>query len=699
MKNLERSYPGDMQEFKSEIERALAGQDGTTEVDYEKETVTWSSSKGATIVFRHANHKVHITAKEGLCRVYLNACTFLQAASQGSTDSAMERGSTRAATSIRLGGTNGYASSRAPSQVYAPPGARSAAGFSKPMSLAGGNSTVPGRSATAKSADKPKVPYTRVVSIDFVGETSGEMDLKIGDMIEVVEDDDGDAFDRWVMGKNLKTQVLGWIPLSHTRGVDQAVEVHLHLELSCLILLATSSAAAEEHVAHRSFKMILCSPEHAFKQGVRRHFHAKKILVKELIRSYGTFFIGVQDRCMYSHTFHFSGSEPFTTGCTAVVQVKVFGRSLGEGDVLMDISVGQQLLREIMVRYDHKNLDELDVLVPGGPLAVAEEEFQTPSRRNTTVEVMAEAVHKRFVSGLKQHLAEELARGKTLGSISKVEVVVKESDVAFAGFGEELDATSLSECLLLPGGHCCTSMTSMRYRSVSNVSADVDSKGAQGEAAAQLSVWGEFLFQDVTEHLADTGTISEPLLSVVRHVIWPLLNKHQRPQNANAKSSNEDEWIACLGLTLCLALFRVLTSAAGPDVFVEVGCACRRLHPPKAIANADAEDCAEFEFEVLPSDPHDMGPVLEVLHLEAEAGGALRLLPLLAECSSACGRVSAARTSNVKLRYTQIPGSQRVANQCCDCRPSAILCPKPFFGGPPCPPSLPTNLAVTTWYW
>ena len=36
------------------------------------------------------------------------------------------------------------------------------------------------------------------------------------------------------------------------------------------------------------------------------------------------------------------------------------GRSLGEGDVLMDISVGQQLLREIMVRYDHKNLDELD---------------------------------------------------------------------------------------------------------------------------------------------------------------------------------------------------------------------------------------------------------------------------------------------------------------------------------------------------
>ena len=60
-------------------------------------------------------------------------------------------------------------------------------------------------------------------------------------------------------------------------------------------------------------------------------------------------------------------------------------------------------------------------------LAVAEEEFQKPLRRNTTVEVMAEAtkscpspggpsdlklvdwkaVHRRFVSGLKQHLAGE----------------------------------------------------------------------------------------------------------------------------------------------------------------------------------------------------------------------------------------------------------------------------------------------------
>ncbi|CAE7217642.1 unnamed protein product, partial [Symbiodinium natans] len=212
--------------------------------------------------------------------------------------------------------------------------------------------------------------------------------------------------------------------------------------------------------------------------GARRFSSAnvKPLTGRAQNRSCGTFFIGVQDRCMYSHTFHFSGSEPFTTGCTAVVQVKVFGRSLGEGDVLMDISVGQQLLREIMMRYDHKNLDML-------------EEFQNP-RRNTTVEVMAEAVHRQFLSGLKQHLAEEAAQGKALGSISKVEVVVKESDVAFAGFAADVDVTSL-------GPEC---MTSVRYRSLSNVSeADADSKG---EAAAQLSVWGERLLAEARSSTA-----------------------------------------------------------------------------------------------------------------------------------------------------------------------------------------------------
>ncbi|CAJ1396356.1 unnamed protein product [Effrenium voratum] len=131
------------------------------------------------------------------------------------------------------------------------------------------------------------------------------------------------------------------------------------------------------------------------------------------------FCIGVQDRCMYSHTFHFRGVEPFTTGCTAVVEVKIFGRSLTEDQVLLDICAAQKLLRRIMERYDHQNLDRL-------------EEFLS---RNTTVEVMAQAIHDHFLDGLQQlHLAERGKGEAGLGHLSRVEVLVKESDVAFAGY-------------------------------------------------------------------------------------------------------------------------------------------------------------------------------------------------------------------------------------------------------------------------
>ncbi|CAK0796648.1 unnamed protein product [Prorocentrum cordatum] len=127
---------------------------------------------------------------------------------------------------------------------------------------------------------------------------------------------------------------------------------------------------------------------------------------------------------MYSHTFRFGGKEPFTTGCTAVVQVRVHGRELGVDSVLLDISEAQRLLRGAMAAYDHKNLDEL-------------EEFQSP-RRNTTVEVVAHAVFKRMYEGLKEHHDDLMSfDGVGLSAVTKMEVSVQESDVAFAGYFEE----------------------------------------------------------------------------------------------------------------------------------------------------------------------------------------------------------------------------------------------------------------------
>mmetsp|Transcript_84055 Transcript_84055/g.213978 ORF Transcript_84055/g.213978 Transcript_84055/m.213978 type:complete len:210 (-) Transcript_84055:185-814(-) len=139
----------------------------------------------------------------------------------------------------------------------------------------------------------------------------------------------------------------------------------------------------------------------------------------------GGYFIGVTDRCMYSHTFHFAGAEPFTTGCTAVVEAKFYGNTLTPDDMLMDISLAQGLLRSAMGRYDHKNLDTL-------------REFQEP-RRNTTVEVVAQAVCKHLLQGLQDHRrASGMYSSSWLSNLTKIEVSVKESDVACAGFFQDI---------------------------------------------------------------------------------------------------------------------------------------------------------------------------------------------------------------------------------------------------------------------
>eukprot|EP00434_Breviolum_minutum_P002223 symbB.v1.2.001957.t1/scaffold84.1/size341116/3 len=80
-----------------------------------------------------------------------------------------------------------------------------------------------------------------------------------------------------------------------------------------------------------------------------------------------------------------------------------------------------------MARYDHQNLDLLA-------------EFQEPRRRNTTVEVMAEAIHQRLVDGLVEHHKECRKAGQEgLEHLSRLEVLIKESDVAFAGFARPLN--------------------------------------------------------------------------------------------------------------------------------------------------------------------------------------------------------------------------------------------------------------------
>jgi 6-pyruvoyl-tetrahydropterin synthase len=124
--------------------------------------------------------------------------------------------------------------------------------------------------------------------------------------------------------------------------------------------------------------------------------------------------VRVRDRCMYSHSLKFGDDAPFRTGCTAVVDATFTGPTLTADGVLVDITVAQAVLREVLAKYDHADLDN-------------EPDF---AGKNTTVEVVAAVVHAHFVASIKH-------RGWTGAPVTRFEIEVKESDVAAASYFTE----------------------------------------------------------------------------------------------------------------------------------------------------------------------------------------------------------------------------------------------------------------------
>mmetsp|Transcript_10027 Transcript_10027/g.29958 ORF Transcript_10027/g.29958 Transcript_10027/m.29958 type:complete len:187 (-) Transcript_10027:41-601(-) len=164
----------------------------------------------------------------------------------------------------------------------------------------------------------------------------------------------------------------------------------------------------------------------AFRTQVRQPLHPSCVRLRRRVHGLlaaGGFSVQVTDRCMYSHTLQFGNSEPFRTGCTAVVRAGLHGPDLGPDGVLVDIDVVRQLLREILAGYDHRDLG----LLP---------EF---AGLNTTVEVVARAVHGSLLAGLREHRKQTAAAGEpeSMGRITRLEVLVRESDIASAGYFEE----------------------------------------------------------------------------------------------------------------------------------------------------------------------------------------------------------------------------------------------------------------------
>lgn len=142
--------------------------------------------------------------------------------------------------------------------------------------------------------------------------------------------------------------------------------------------------------------------------------------------------VTVRDRCMYSHTLKFGDGDGFRTGCTAVVDAVFTGGALTDDGVLIDITVAQcvpraaprardlalrrrRALKDVLEAYDHRDLDAVD-------------DFRG---KNTTVEVVARGIFDRYVAAIK-------AMGSgACAPVSRLEITVKESDVASASYFEE----------------------------------------------------------------------------------------------------------------------------------------------------------------------------------------------------------------------------------------------------------------------
>lgn len=125
---------------------------------------------------------------------------------------------------------------------------------------------------------------------------------------------------------------------------------------------------------------------------------------------------------------------------------------------------------------------------------------------------------------------------------------------------------------------------------------------------------------------------------------WIAVGSSQRGDSVGGtvivRGSLGEECVASLRIALQQALAEILTSAAGPDLEVAVS-AGKWMVGPELRKSELSQGSMAFTFEALLGDPHDRSPVVELLRLEAESGGARRLLPLLANVVfSAVGHLS-----------------------------------------------------------
>ncbi len=124
------------------------------------------------------------------------------------------------------------------------------------------------------------------------------------------------------------------------------------------------------------------------------------------------FSLTVRDRMMVAHSLGdpFFGPAQQLHGATYVVEVTVRSTALDAHGVVADIGVVAREVRAVLAGFDYRNLDDEPTLA--GVV--------------TTTEVLAREVADRF--------AGRLARTAGTDHVAEVEVVLRESDVAWASY-------------------------------------------------------------------------------------------------------------------------------------------------------------------------------------------------------------------------------------------------------------------------
>jgi 6-pyruvoyltetrahydropterin/6-carboxytetrahydropterin synthase len=129
--------------------------------------------------------------------------------------------------------------------------------------------------------------------------------------------------------------------------------------------------------------------------------------------------LAVREHVMIAHSFRGAvfGPAQALHGATYVVDAEFRRPQLDADGLVVDIGLASTLLREVLARFNYRNLDELP-------------EF---AGKNTTTEFLAAFIHGALAEGIREGRLGEGARG-----LASLRVSLHESHVAWAAYDAEL---------------------------------------------------------------------------------------------------------------------------------------------------------------------------------------------------------------------------------------------------------------------